>query len=101
MIDTIMSTLKYIPNEIIYTNIIPYIPKYELSSSFLRKFIMKLLFYQQIQEYLHLEDIDLKRDVFLNFSVKKPYVYEKNGILLHANFCPRKRKIIDYVCILS
>ena len=101
MIDTIMSTLKYIPSEIIYTNILPYIPKYDLSPSFLRKFTMKLLFYQQIQKFLHLKDVDLKRDVFLNFSVKKPYVYEKNGILLYADFCPKNRKIVDYVCILS
>ena len=101
MIDTVMSTFKYIPSEIIYANIIPYIPKYELSPSFLRKFTMKLLFYQQIQEYLHLKDVDLKRDVFLIFSAKEPYVYEKNGILLYADFCPKKRKIIDYVCVLS
>ena len=101
MISTLLFFLKTIPSEILYHEIIPCVPKYGLTNIFLQQYIVKLKFYQQLQEYLHLEDADLKKDVFLNFTETESYVYEKDGILLCANLCPKQKKIVDYVCILS
>ena len=101
MVPILVSLLKTIPTEILYHKIIPFVPKHGLTKNFLQEYIVKLQFYQQLQEYLHLEDVNLKRDVFLNFTRNDSYVYEKDGILMYANFCPKQKKIIDYVCILS
>ena len=101
MISTLVSCLKMLPREIIHHEIVPYVPKYGLTKFFLQQYIVRLQFYQQLQQYLHLQDVDLKNDVFLNFKENESYLYEKDGILLYANFCPKQKKIIDYVCILS
>ena len=93
-----MSLYHFLPTEIIYDNIFPYIPCYGLSRSILRRQKKRLYLIKYIEDLLVIDDTYfIRKDILKNYDGTLDYYYEDELTYFYCNL----RKKNDYIYIIN
>lgn len=93
-----MSLNQFLPKEIIYGYIFPYVPCYGLSRSILKLQKKRLKLIKYIQELLLFDNISLiKKDILKNYQGDLDYCYEDENTYFYCNL----REKNDYIYLIN
>lgn len=93
-----MSLNHFLPKEMIYDYIFPYIPCYGLSCSILKLQKKRLKLISYLQSLLMIDDISIiKKDILKNYQGELDYCYEDENTYLYCNL----REKNDYIYLIN
>lgn len=93
-----MSLYNHIPQEIIYSFIIPYIPCFGISNKNLKLQKKRIKLISYIKKILTIDDIRfIKKDILSNYQGNLDYYYEDENTYLYINLRFRN----DYIYIIN
>jgi len=93
-----MSLNHFLPKEIIYDYIFPYIPCYGLTRVVLKKQKKRLKLIKYIQELLLFDNISvIKKDILKHYQGDLDYCYEDENTYLYCNL----REKNDYLYLIN
>ncbi len=90
-----------ISTELIYHNILPYVPHIQLTKSLLELQRNKLRLYASIRKELLLEDDTVLLDIVKNYQGESNYYYEDKNMFLFLKINTSHYKINHFVLMLS
>lgn len=95
------SLCDFIPPEIVFHEIIPYVPCFQLSDKVLQLQRNRVIMYSIIRKELSIECESLQRFLFSRYDGRSLFTYETPSIYLFVHIQPQTKKVLDYLYILS
>ena len=95
------SLCNFIPPEIVFHEIIPYVPCFQLSNKVLQLQRNRVIMYSIIQQELLIECNSLRRFLFSHYDGRSLFTYETPSLYLFVHIQPQTKKVLDYLYILS